>query len=307
MKKNKFKYVTSFTAYLSAAIILLSSCIKSRDGYTDFSNLKPIVQIPEGGFKNFGKAALTFPSSDLIDSVEFYVNYASTNVASGDVTITLGYDAAALSAYNADGANKIKYEKMPDSLYMFTSTKVVVKKGNNYAGPVKFYVYPNKVDPTKNYMFPLSIIDAQGNNISGNFGTVYYHMIGNTLAGSYTRNYIRWNNATGTGTPTTQNSTTIPLSPDDPFTVQAQSGYGSQNGFNCRYLITFDLVGGVYSNLKVVINPDDIVNSLTANGITLTADASIIYADPVNKKFKFSFAVTNSAGAPRVFTDEYIK
>ena len=35
--------------------------------------------------------------------------------------------------------------------------------------------YPSKIDVTKNYMLPVSIKDAQGETISGNFGAIYFH------------------------------------------------------------------------------------------------------------------------------------
>jgi Domain of unknown function (DUF1735) len=320
MKKNNFKYLTTFAACFSAVIILLSSCIKSRDGYTDFSNLKPIVQIPEGGFKNFGKAALSFPASNLIDSVEFYVNYASTNVAEADVTITLGYDEAALNAYNADGANKIKYEKMPDSLYMFTTTKVIVKKGNNYAGPIKFYVYSNKVDPTKNYMFPLSIKDAQGNNISGNFGTIYYHMIGNPLAGNYLWSYYRWNGTTDTTTaPNSTVATNVPLAvfPINPTSVFLQEYYIGVNFGQTTYGTTleFENNSGTPINFSTIFDSKSLDVLSNASFSTPTNGPKLVKAILVGNAatnykgttFRTYTEFINSAGAVRAMIDNYVK
>src|SRR5450631_1864461 len=99
---------------LSFAIALIgSSCVKSVDGRTDFSNLKPTVLIPEGGLANFGLDAILFPPTDDVDTAWFHANYAATDVAPVDEVITLAIDDAALAAYNALGG--AQYAKFPDS------------------------------------------------------------------------------------------------------------------------------------------------------------------------------------------------
>ncbi len=244
------------------AIMLLSntlfftSCVKNRnDGATDFSQLAPIVQILEGGLKNFGASALLFPGTDLSDTAYFTINYAATTTAPADVAVTLAVDDAARMAYNA--AHPLgQYEKMPDSLFKFTQTAVTVKAGQNYSSAVKFTVYPYKIDPAHSYMAAVSITSASGNNISGNFGTIYLHVIGNPLAGPYNLVGTRYN-YTGTvsyagpigananipaGFVSTTNLTA--LSPKIALPVDAQtvtmsfSNLGFGTGFEYGYLIT---------------------------------------------------------------------
>jgi len=175
------------------ASTFFTSCIKDRDGQVDFSGLSPIAQIVEGGLQNYAKSALTFPATDLSDTAYFRLNYAATNVAPNDIVVTLAYDAAALAAYNAANPTGPQYQKMPDSIYSFTQTSVTIKAGQSYSDLVKFVVYPSKIDITKSYMFPISITNASGVTISGNFGTIYYHVIGNPLAGNYNVLFSRWN------------------------------------------------------------------------------------------------------------------
>ena len=106
-------------------------------------------------------------------------------------------------------------------------------------------------------MFPISITDAQGVKISGNFGTIYYHLIGNPLAGKYNLVGTRYN-YTGTVAyagptgPTTPNipagfgSTTnlTALSPKSASPVDGQtitmsfSNLGFGTAFGYGYLIT---------------------------------------------------------------------
>jgi len=302
MKLNiKYKL---FTAVCLFALISFSSCVKNRPGETDFGGLQPVVLIPEGGLAAFGSQAVTFPSSDTSDSLSFRLNYAATNVAPANETITLGIDTAAMDAYNATGG--VQYVLAPDSIYSFTTTSVTVPAGGNYSDPVKVVVYPGKVDPTKNYMIPISIkAGPKGAIISGNFGTIYYHFIGNPLAGTYVYNYFRFNAPDTTGTPTTTATYTQVFLPDDPNTIEVQTGYGDQNGFNYRYVLTFDGSGTNLTNFSITMNSND-VSSVKANtGITLTKAPAIIVADPVHKHFRFTYGVTNAAGGIRTFIDDY--
>ena len=72
MKRNT-KYSTTATIWILMICFtaFLSSCLKSRDGRTDFSSLQPIVLIPEGGIAAFGSQALLFPGTDTSDTAFF--------------------------------------------------------------------------------------------------------------------------------------------------------------------------------------------------------------------------------------------
>lgn len=189
--KNNSKIATAIIALTMFA----SSCIKDRNaGAVDFTKLTPIVQIYEGGLtnKNFSSAAILIDATAPSDSIFFRLNYAATTVAPSDVNITLAIDDAALAAYNTDHP-AAQYVKMPDSIFKFTQTQVVVKAGQSYSDAIRFLVYSNKVDQSVSYMLPISIKSASGINISGNFGTIYYHIIGNPQVGTYTNTGIRYN------------------------------------------------------------------------------------------------------------------
>jgi len=74
--------------------------------------------------------------------------------------------------YNS--SNPVQYDTFPDSLYSFPITSVTIPAGK-HLDTLQVYFYPSKIDTTKNYMLPISIEDAQGQTISGNFGTIYFH------------------------------------------------------------------------------------------------------------------------------------
>jgi hypothetical protein len=279
----------------------LTSCLKDKNSLTNLSgqSTNAFIEIPGGGLGSFAASALNFTGT-APDTLIFYVNLASKETLNKDVTVSLDYDVAALTAYNGGGG--IQYTKFPDSIFSFTQKQAVIKAGQRVAS-VMLIVFPGKVDPTKNYMLPISVKDAQGTLISGNFGTIYYHLIGNPLAGSYNWDFTRWNNSDGSGAPnslsfTAHSSTLAPISPTD---LEVASGYFIQP----RYEISFTNVNGTISNFKVILNAED-VKAMVAGGVTITDGPNILIADPLKKEFKFQYAVA-TATASRYIIDRFYK
>ncbi len=297
------KYIKPNIRHLVLGALLLTilgSCVKSRSGETDFSGLKPIVMIREGGMQNFSNSALTFPSSDNVDTAYFRVNYAATNVAPKDITVQLGFDSGALNTYNNSGGTQ--YAKFPDSIYSFPVTSVTIKAGQSFSDLIPFVVYPSKIDPTKNYMFPVSIISAGGINISGNFSTVYYHLIGNPIAGAYQHEWLRWSKADSTGTPNFDVFSSTVFAPSDPTTINVSSGTG------VSYILSFTDSAGVPTNFAVAFpSSSSDPGSPAHNGITITGGPTIERADPKLGVYRFTFTYLNGSGAPRVIVDQFTK
>jgi hypothetical protein len=276
--KRILKLYNLLLLILVFGILPFSSCVKTRPGETDFSGLKAIVQIPEGGLANFGSSALNFPGSDAADTINFHLNYAATRVAPKDVVVTIGYDSNALSAYNSTSGSA-PYSKFPDSIYSFTTTQVTIKAGQSYSAGVPFVVFPNKIDPSQNYMFPISITDAQGNNISSNFGTYYIHLIGNPLAGTYNVVGTRYNyvgQVSWTGPPaaipasyvsTTNLSTLSPkvAAPDNSQTVEM--GFSNLGSAGYNYVITGS---ADFSSIAVDYNFDAIYSNIVTYIVSYT-------------------------------------
>jgi Domain of unknown function (DUF1735) len=300
MKKlnNIHKLLTTGAGILCIAFFF-SSCLKSRMGETDFNALQPVVLIPEGGLGAFSTEALTFPSSDPFDTSFFHINYAATNVASANETVTLAIDQTALQTYNTNNPTQ-QYQLFPDSIFSFSTTSVTIPKGDNYSTAIPLVVYPDKIDPTQSYMLPISIKTVPtGSTLSGNFGTIWYHVIGNPIAGAYNDEWIRYNTATQTGSPAFDNNYpgTI-FSPNSPTEIEVPS-----SGTGVDYIVDFTNNGGTLSNFTISFDAGSVK---TAN-ITITGGPTIVTADPVNGVYKFNFTYNNSTGSPRNITDIYTK
>lgn len=284
----------------------LAGCLKKNDmnidpdkttsNFLQMEWLQPGGTTINSGLQFFGVGSLTYPASDVSDTVNVFtaLSGASTPL-SKDLNVTVGPDFKA----NNDNfkTDSIQYENMPDSLYHIVATNLTIKAGTN-GTPASVIFFPSKINPAKNYALPLTITNPAGYTVSGNYGHIYFHTIGNPMAGGWTWNYTRWNgtdSVTGTKSGASFTGHSTQLLPDNGTTVEVQSGYGAQNGFNVRYVISFTNSNGKLSNFKVVMNPDDVKNNLNANGITLTDPARIITADPVNNIFEFSYQVFNGS------------
>src|SRR5215831_14554454 len=278
------KYLLKYS-YLIACISLLfslESCVKNRnDLATDFGSIQPIVELRDNisgvgndaGLSNFGKASLNFTADPHVQS--FYVNLASVNVRNSDLKVTLGVDQAALDAYNADPNNGIKYELMPDSLYSFTTTEVTIPSGLRVAKDSIIF-YPSKFDPSKSYMLPISVTDASGLNISGNFGTIYYHIIGNPLAGTYNWSFGRYNDIDTTQPPNSSTFTDVPtpIPPTGPTSL-AFPDYYVQSFIGGNMILSFTNTNGVLGDFSVAF--DDAANQgIIDGGFTLVTAPTLV-------------------------------
>ncbi|HLZ88977.1 MAG TPA: DUF1735 domain-containing protein [Puia sp.] len=287
--------------------VTLSACLKDKPN-TDFSSTQSTyvseistastsgtTDAPASGLAYFNAATLSLSTASDPDSVFFTVNIASDYPPTKDVPVTLKVDQQALTNYNAGGPATV-FEMFPDSTFSFPTKTGTIKAGHRLD---TFWVifHPSMVDPTHSYMLPISISSASGTTISGNMGTIYFHAVGNPLAGQYNQEWIRYNNATGTGTPAYDlqvgPSSFIPITPTE---ITVTSGTGM------AYILDFTNTGGVLSNFSVSF-PSSGNGSATANGITITGGPTIVLADGVNKKFTFNFTYNNSAGSARNITD----
>jgi len=288
--------------------LILSGCLKDKPN-NDFSNLSYVAEIttasvnstpnaPSSGLAFFGGATLSFATAPDLDTVSFTVNVASPYPPTKDIAVALDIDPAALATYNAD-ASHLTFEAFPDSTFKFTTKTGTIRAGSRLD---TFYVIfsSRKVNPTKSYMLPISIKTATGATVSGNLSTIYFHVVGNPLAGSYRWDFTRWNNSDSVG-PNSGTFTAKPTAfiPNSPTNVEVKTGYFTAP----RYELTFVNTGGVLSNFTLTFNADDI-KYMNDNGVTIGTGPNILIADPINKIFKFQYTAVTTSG-PRYVIDMY--
>jgi hypothetical protein len=296
-----------FLIIISCVIVVLTGCLKDKPN-VDFSNLGQVAEIstastaptanePASGLAYISSANLTLPSAQTDpDTVWFTVNIASDNPPSKDVPITLAVDQQALANYIADPTH-VQYEVFPDSTYTLPTLTGTVKAVNKNRLDT-FYVifYPWKVSPAASYMLPLSITQATGCTISGNLATIYFHVVGNPLAGPYdvvgTRyNYVGVIGYNGGPIPAGYTGTVASPSPKsasplDPTDVVLD--YANLGGNGYQYVIHYD-------------------PSVSTTAITVTANSTLAAAvsnfkvttqtyDPTTKIIHITSTYNNAAG-----------
>ncbi len=294
-------------------IMSLAACLKGKDINIPVKASGSILEMEYlkggggtaigSGMQYFGGAALTYPPTDIADTASFAVNIAGANAADKDVAITIGADAKALSDnYKNDS---ITYQLMPDSVYHIINKTVTIKAGSRIA-QFQIIFYPSKFDGSKNFMLPVTVTDAQGYTVSSNFGHIYFHTIGNPLAGTYVWDWKRWDAGDSTSVSPSSLSfkgkSTIFL-PDNPTTFEVATGYYT----GPRYIVKFSNNGGVLTNFSATFNSDDIAKatSQSSGGVTF-GPIKVLKADYINKIFQFQY-IAYSSGNPRYIVDTYHK
>ena len=181
---------------LLIATASLASCLKKGDMNIDTedttANIVTLQFIENGsgstinsGMQYFNGGALNYPGTHVADTATYNVNLAGATTLSGDLNVTIAVDPTkALDNFSSDS---LHYEVLPDSLYHFIETSATIKAGERIA-PLHVIFYPSKTDHAKDYILPVVIKDAGGQTISSNFGVIYFHYIGNPMAGNYTVN-----------------------------------------------------------------------------------------------------------------------
>jgi Domain of unknown function (DUF1735) len=284
-------------------IVLASTgCLKDTPA-TDLSHEGTIIEmIYPGGAQNngvgtglqyFAGCTLLFNPTDVSDTVTYYVNIAGTHTLGQSITTTVALDPSAMQDNYAN--DSLTYLPMPDSDYTILSTTGTIPAGSRL-DTFQIVFFPDKFDLTKNFMVPITVTTTPSYTISGNFGKMYLHTIGNPIAGVYNQEWIRYNNAAGTGAPAYDEQVGPSVfAPTNGTTINATSGTGP------IYILSFVDSSGVLTDFSVSFD----AASVKATGITITSGPFIILADPINKKYTFNYTYNNSAGAGRNITDKF--
>lgn len=292
-------------------VYTLTSCLEGDDMNMPPDGSTPFIMMtnnPEGGtilnsgIRYFSNQALLLDPTIDNDTMVFAVALEGVASFNKDVNVTLSIPPDALDDYF--DVDKIPYEMMPADGYTMLSTTGVIPKGKSFA-EFKVVFHPSKIDLTKNYMLPITATNDANIVTSSNYGYVYYHSIGNPLAGPYELSYRRYNSADSVGALAGTLESTAIFAPNDGTTLQVLGGYATTVGINAPYVLTFKETNGQFSDFKLSMDPA-LTGGLTDNGIEITEGPLIVKAvvTPNYRYFKFMYKVFNGE-AYRTLIDEY--
>ena len=284
-----------------------------------FSIVTPPTTYPRVSYIPNGSAAEYLSLSDR----DIKVKFEAPTVAPQDIYLTYSMNTAGITKVNAERSalpvapNTAPYKpfiQLPDSCFQLLVTKDTIRKGEQYAEKVinNIVVYTTKIDPSINYMIPLSVT-ATGYPSAAGTGTIYYYIIGNPLAGKYNDVGTRYNYVGSAAyaypgpipTPVSTNNLTgvksaIPI--DGQTVTMSFSNLGFGSGYEYGYLVTGDLT---FANITLSYNDA----FLTGNGNIKKYLVS--YSPPSAGKPKFHFITWYNndpagAGNDRIIDEDFV-
>lgn len=260
-----------------------SSCLQDDAHYTDFSSVRPIVDIPQSA--NIGVVDNeAFLLSNTPSTYSFDVKIETVNPTTASTDVTIDIDKNYLSSYNAgllaaDSTNQL-LEVLPDSTYTLSSKTVTIPAGKTI-GTYTLKISTTKIDVNHSYALPYTIKSATNGVIpSANYGTkLIIFGIKNAYAGFYHSVGIFNHPVAGIRkidrdkTLSTINATTSQTEYADLGTVSMQLQINPDN------------------SVKIIV-----VTSSTANaGILATVQTAGKY-DPIAKSYTLGYYYTGATG-----------
>lgn len=289
--------------YFALVLVASTGCLKDTPS-TDLSNVGTIIEMiyPAGaqdngvgtGLEFFTGELLPFYPTDIADTVTYYVNIAGTNTLGKPLTVNVAVDDSSLQDNYAN--DNITYLPLPDSCYQLLTATGTIPAGKRL-DTFQVVYFPSKIDLTQSYGAPIALA-VSGYTVSGNFGKLYLHTVGNPIGGTYNQSFTKYYDSAGTGTPYT-----IPASPVGVFNPldNADIEVASLDSSGISYILSFTNTNGVASGFSVSLDPNTI-----PKGTIITSGPNIVLADPVNKIYTLNFTDSIAAtGLGSNITDKF--
>jgi hypothetical protein len=324
MKYLNFSRQCSFI--VGAAIVLFSSCKKVENFEAIGDGGQKYVKIIDyGGIKGtsgFTQSALVLDLSLPTQSVPMQLELTTAQVYPQDITVTVGYSAAKLTAFNAaQPAGGTIFTALTAAQYSLSTTTVKIKAGQTMSETFNVIFRPDQLDVASSYMLPIEIKSISGGNgeiAAPGSGTAYFRIIGNYLAGKYSWRYRRWQGNDTTAAPLQDLVNITNLLPITATSLKSRETYtetfvdpagGIILGFN-------DAGGGVLSGFNLSLLPSTIAGipaggfvliegpKFTAGGFKLVGNAASKF---IGTQFATYIQYQNSTPAFRSLVNEFTK
>jgi len=304
-------------AYIIFSVVTglaLSGCLKDKSN-TDFSNQNGYIaeistssvnstdQAPSGGLTYFGDATMATSVDPTPDNEFFTVNIASPYPPTRDIPVTIAVDDAKRTAYNATTPD-YTYGALPANAYSLPATTGTIHAGLRLDTFNVTFMY-GSMDPTKDYMLPISITQAPGTTISGNMSTIYFHIVGNLLAVNHNQSYMLYDGKDSTGSVLASSSPgAVLFTPLSPFKNEFMSGFTDAQTPKLRYDLSFVRSGSTAGTFSVAFNSSD-VKAMQKAGDSVKVGPSLIAADFTNGTYRLGYQVKVKDGSFKYVIDNF--
>lgn len=180
------KYYRIFSFAILIAATGFSSCTKENSVF-DSNNQGGILELADLPSRTSATSyAITTKSLDAAAeiSLPITINYTGVAGAPQDITVTMGINASALTAYNT--AQGTSFVPLDDNLYTVSSNTITIPKGSK-TGTFILKVKTASFVFTKSYALGISIVSANAGTVSGNYGTGIFRIVAkNAYEANYT-------------------------------------------------------------------------------------------------------------------------
>ena len=172
----------TYITVLTGLVMMLGSCVKDPD-YLKRSDSKDnaVIYLKQGTVQRLDLKL--FPFVDEARTLTLNAGFGAIGYPGGDVAIKLDVDTRAFDSINLvrTNAGLQPYEAFPAEAYSFTNRELTIAGGSLVSNLAELRYFSKKFDPAKDYLLPISIMDASGYKVNPRAKTAF--LIANKLAG----------------------------------------------------------------------------------------------------------------------------
>lgn len=156
---------------LSMSLIFLSSCNKNVLDYSFPGYEKGKVLMVQS---QDSRSSFTVIQLDEPWKMYFGASYSGLKSAQTDIPVEFALKNDLIAAYNdAHGTN---YEPLPEGSYTVSGLKTQIPRGQSTTDSLSISIFGKKLDRTKKYLFPISIVSAGTEEINKDMQTAWFRV-----------------------------------------------------------------------------------------------------------------------------------
>lgn len=165
MKKYKLYNIVGF-----ACTILASACTKNEAPYVALTDSKTNASVYIVKAIGNIQTATVFPFTDTARTMNFAASFGAVGLPKNNIPVQFAVDDKAFDSMNIirqnGGLNA--YLKFPADAYTVSSLSATIPAGQLTSNLITLSYFSKKFDPTKDYLLPVSISNADGYTIGSN-------------------------------------------------------------------------------------------------------------------------------------------
>lgn len=166
--ENMKNYISA--TLMVAALLFSLSCKKQLPAYQELSDSKDNALVYITKTTGSTQSLSLFPFIDEARTVNFRVAFGAVGLPKDNIPVSLAFDQRAFDSLNVirQTAGLAQYLKFPTDAYAINNSTPTIASGTVNSENVVVSYFSKKFDPTKDYLLPLSITNANGYKIGKN-------------------------------------------------------------------------------------------------------------------------------------------